>query len=89
MAEKKLRKEIDDTVLELVEIKKELGRRFRVLKDIVKPAAIVLAAVIGMKAAFKLTRMILSLLWGYRLLITLAAFMVLIRYNQVQSRHSS
>ncbi|MGO9144873.1 MAG: hypothetical protein ACLQDF_00760 [Desulfomonilia bacterium] len=89
MAEKKLRKDIDDTVLELMEIKKELGHRFMVLKDIVKPAAIVLVILIGLKMSFKLLRMIFSLLWGHRLLITMIAFVVFIRYNQMQSRSGS
>ena len=89
MAEKKLRKDINDIVLELMEIKEELGRRFKVLKDIVKPAAIVLAALIGLKISFKLLRMILALLWGQRLLITTIAFVVFIRYNQMQSRTGS
>ena len=89
MAEKKLRKDINDIVLELIEIKEELGRRFRELKDIVKPAAIVLVALIGLKTAFKLLRMILALLWGHRLLITTITCVVFIRYNQMQSRSGS
>ncbi len=89
MAEKKLRKDINDMVMELMEIKKELGRRFRVLKDIVKPAAIVLVALIGLKTTFKLLRMILALLWGHRLLITTITFVVFIRYTQMQSRSGS
>lgn len=89
MAEKKLRKDINDMVMELMEIKKELGRRFRVLKDIVKPAAIVLVALIGLKTTFKLLRMILALLWGHRLLITTITFVAFIRYTQMQSRSGS
>ena len=89
MAEKKLRKDINDIVLELIEIKKELGRRFKVLKDIVKPAAIVLVALIGLKTTFKLFRMILALLWGHRLLITTITCVVFFRYSQMQSRSGS
>jgi hypothetical protein len=89
MAEKKLRKDIDDIVLELMEIKGELGRRFRVLKDIVKPAAIVLVVLIGLKTTFKLLRMILALMGGHRLLITTITLVVFIRYNQMQSRSGS
>jgi len=89
MAEKKLRKDIDDIVLELMEIKGELGRRFRALKDIVKPAAIVLVVLIGLKTTFKLLRMILALMGGHRLLITTITFVVFIRYNQMQSRSGS
>jgi hypothetical protein len=89
MAEKKLRKDMNDIVVELMEIKKELGRRFKVLKDIVKPAAIVLVVLIGVKTTFKLLRMILALLLGHGLLITTIAFLVFIRYNQMQSRSGS
>ncbi|MGD0822686.1 MAG: hypothetical protein ABSA71_18285 [Desulfomonilia bacterium] len=89
MAEKKLRKDINDMVMELMEIKKELGRRFKVLNDIVKPAAIVLVALIGLKTTFKLLRMILALLWGHRLLITTITLVVFIRYSQMQSRSGS
>jgi hypothetical protein len=86
MAEKKLRKDMNDIVVELMEIKKELGSRFKVLKDVVKPAAIVLVVLIGVKTTFKLLRMILALLWGHGLLITTITFLVFIRYNQMQSR---
>ena len=89
MAEKKLRKDMNDIVVELMEIKKELGSRFKVLKDIVKPAAIVLVVLIGVKTTFKLLRMILALLLGHGLLITTIAFLVFIRYNQMQSRSGS
>jgi len=89
MAEKKLRKDINDMVMELMEIKGELGRRFKVLNDIAKPAAIVLVGLIGLKMTFKLLRMILALIWGHRLLITMITFVVFIRYSQMQSRSGS
>jgi hypothetical protein len=89
MAEKKLRKDINDIVLELMEIKEELGRRFKVLKDIAKPAAIVLVGLIGLKMTFKLLRMILALIWGHRLLITMITCVVFFRYSQIQSRSGS
>jgi hypothetical protein len=86
MVEKKLRKEIDDIVLELMETKEELGQRFGVLKNLAKPAVAALACIIALKIAWRIFRTIVSVLWGHKL--TVAALLILgpLGYNKIRSK---
>ena len=85
MVEKRLRKEIDGIVLELVEIGEELGKRFSILKKIAKPAAIVFAGIIALKIALGIFRMILSFLWLHKLLVTMILILGPLGYRKVRS----
>jgi hypothetical protein len=76
MAEKKLSREIDETVRELLEVRKELLLRLTPTRQWLKVAGIGLLCLIGAKIAFKLAGSILSMLWNSKLLI--AAIMLLV-----------
>ena len=86
MAEKKLRRELDDMVRELMEVRKELGPRLAELKEIGKPVALALAGLIGLKIGLKILRGILSILWGNRFVIAAVAVFAFVKYNQVKKR---
>jgi hypothetical protein len=81
MVEKKLRKEIEGIALELIEIKEELGRRLNAVKKTIKPVALVLVGLIGLKIVFKILRKVLSLVWDYKLFIAVIAILGPILYK--------
>jgi hypothetical protein len=85
MVEKKLRKEIDGIVLELVEIGEELGQRFSVLKKTAKPVAVALVCIIVLKIAFRILRMILSILWEHKLLIGTMLIVGTLVFNKIRA----
>ena len=77
MAEKKLSREIDETVRELLEVRKELLLRLSPARQWLKVAGIVLLCLAGVKITLKLTGSILSILWSSKLLIVAIIFLVL------------
>ncbi len=77
MAEKKLSREIDETVQELLEVRKELLSRLSPARHWLNAAGIGLLCLIGVKIAFKLVRSILSMLWSSKLLIIAIMLLVL------------
>jgi hypothetical protein len=79
MAEKKLSREIDKTVQELLEVRKELLLRLSPARQWLKVTGIVLLCLIGVKITFKLVGSILSMLWSSKLLIVAIMFLVLSR----------
>jgi len=79
MAEKELRRDLHETVLELLEVKGELLRRLSPAKEWAKTAALVMLGLIGLKIAFKLLRFFLRILWGNILLIGAILLLVLSR----------
>ena len=79
MAEKKLSREIDETVQELLEVRKELCHRLSPARQWLKAGGIVLLCLIGVKITFKLVGSIFSMLWGSKLLIAAIMFLVLSR----------
>jgi hypothetical protein len=88
MDEKKLRKELDAVVLELEEIKEELGTRLTLLKKKAMPAVVILAGVIGVKIALKILRGTSSLIWRHKLLIFLILLLIPLSYTMIQSKES-
>ncbi len=88
MDEKKLRKELDAVVLELEEIKEELGTRLSLLKKKAMPAVVILAGVIGVKIALKILRGTSSLIWRHKLLIFLILLLIPLSYTMIQSKES-
>jgi hypothetical protein len=79
MAEKKLNREIDETVRELLEIRKELLLRLSSASQWVKVTGIALLCFIVVKITLKLVGSILSILWNSKLLIIAIMFLVLSR----------
>jgi hypothetical protein len=88
MVEKKLRKELDAVVLELEEIKEELGGRLLLLKKRAMPTLVILAGVIGVKIALRIIRGIPSFLWRHKLLVFLILLLIPLRYSMIQSKES-
>jgi hypothetical protein len=88
MVEKKLRKELDAVVLELEEIKEELGSRLSLLKKKAMPAVVILAGIIGVKIALKILRGTSSFIWGHKLLIFLILLLIPLSYTMIQSKES-
>lgn len=86
MAEKELRKELDDIVSELTEISSELRPRLSTFKKIGKPVVLVVAGLIGVKIALRILRATLSLLWRNMLLIAAILLFVVFRFNQLHAR---
>lgn len=86
MAEKKLRRELDDLVRELMELREELKPRLSELMEVGKPVGLVLAGLIGLKIGLKLLRWTLSLLWRNLPVMAAVAVFALVRYNQVKKR---
>ncbi|MCU0575784.1 MAG: hypothetical protein MUD15_03040 [Desulfobacterota bacterium] len=86
MAEKELRKELDDIVSELREISSELRPRLSTFKKIGKPVVLVVAGFIGVKIALRILRATLSLLWRNMLLIAAILLFVVVRFNQLHAR---
>ena len=77
MAEKKLSRDIDETVQELLEVRKELLLRLSPARQWLKVAGISLLCLIGVKITFKLVSSILSMLWSSKLLIVAIMLLVL------------
>jgi hypothetical protein len=77
MAEKKLSREIDETVQELLEVRKELLLRLSPSRQWLKVAGLGLLCLIGVKITLKLVGSILSMLWRSKLLIVAIMFFVL------------
>jgi hypothetical protein len=86
MVEKKLRKELDDIVQELKKLKEELGCRFGELKKILKPAAVVLVGLIGLKIIFSVLRAVLSTLWKHKLFIGAILIAGSLGYSKIRSK---
>jgi len=84
MAEKKLRKELDDIVRELIEIKGELKPRLNELKKIGTPPALFVVGLIGMKIGLKIGRAVVVRLWRGRFLIPILMLIIFISYNKVR-----
>jgi hypothetical protein len=82
MAEKKLSREIDETVQELLEVRKELCHRLSPARQWLKAGGVVLLCLIGVKITFKLVGSIFSLLWCNKLLIAAIMFLVLSRKHE-------
>lgn len=82
MAEKRLNREIDVTVQDLLEVRKELSHRLSPARYWLKKAGIVLLGLIGAKIALKLVGWIFSLLWGSKLLIAAIMLLVLSRKHE-------
>lgn len=82
MAEKKLSCEIDETVQDLLEVRKELLHRLSPVRHWFKTAGIVLLGLIGMKITLKLAGWIFSLFWGSKLLIASIILLVLSREHK-------
>jgi hypothetical protein len=77
MAEKKLSREIDETVQELLEVRKELLLRLSPNRHWLNAAGIGLLCLIGAKITYKLVGSILSMLWNSKLLIVAIMLLVL------------
>ena len=77
MAEKKLSREIDETVQELLEVRKELLLRLSPSRQWLKVAGTGLLCLIGVKITLKLVGSILSMLWRSKLLIVAIMFIVI------------
>jgi hypothetical protein len=77
MAEKKLSREIDETVQELLEVRKELLLRLSPTRQWLKVAGIGLLCLIAVKITFKLVGSILSMLWSSKILLVAIMFLVL------------
>lgn len=84
MAEKELRRELDDIVRELMEIKTELRPRLVELKKIGTPPALFLIGLIGMKIGLKVGRAVMARLWRSRFLIPILLLIIFISYNKVR-----
>ena len=76
MAEKELRKEIEEITNDLEEIKGELEKRFAKMKKMAKPALLVLAGLIGLKIALAVMGIIFKILWKMKLVIIIALLVV-------------
>ena len=86
MAEKELRRDLHETVLELLEVKGELVRRLSPVREWAKTAVLVLAGLIGAKIALKLLRAVLGILWGNMLLIGVILLLILSRKYMAAQR---
>jgi hypothetical protein len=79
MAEKELRRDLHETVREILEVKAELARRILPAKGWARTAVLALFGLIGAKVAFKLVRIVLGVLWGNKLLISVIMLLILSR----------
>lgn len=84
MAEKELSKGFDEIVQELVEVKDELQKRFEVLKKKVKPIALAVAGLIGLKIGLWIFRIVASLLWRHKLIIMAVVIAGALWYKSTQ-----
>lgn len=79
MAEKKLSRELDVTVQELLEVRNELMNRLLPVNQHLKTAGIFMLCLFGVKLALRLAGSISSLLWGSKLLTAAIMLLVLSR----------
>jgi hypothetical protein len=79
MAEKELRKEIEELTSELEEIRGELNIRLAKIKKLAKPALLAVAGLIGLKIGLKITKGVLSMLWKMKSLILAAMLLVVLK----------
>jgi hypothetical protein len=79
MAEKELRKEIDEITGELGEIKGELDIRIAKLKKLAKPLGLAIAGVIGLKIGLKIMKGVLGLLWKLKSVFLAAALLFVLQ----------
>ena len=86
MAKKKINRDIDVTVQELLEVRQELLYRLSHANQGLKTAGIILLCLIGVKIALKVAWSIFSLLWSSKLLITAIMFLVLSRKQMCSVR---
>jgi hypothetical protein len=86
MAEKELRKEIEEITGELEEIKGELAARFAKMKKLAKPALLVLAGLIGLKIALKVMGILFKILWKMKLVILIAGIVAGMKLYQSQNK---
>jgi hypothetical protein len=86
MAEKELRKEIEEITSDLEEIKIELEKRFAKMKKMAKPALLVLAGLIGLKIALTIMGIIFKLLWKMKLVIIIALLVVGLKFYLSKSK---
>lgn len=86
MAEKELRKEIEEIISDLEEIKGELEKRFSRMKKMAKPALMVLAGLIGLKIALSILGIIFRLLWKMKLVIIIALLAVGLKFYTSSSK---
>jgi hypothetical protein len=77
MAEKELRKEIEELTSELEEIRGELDIRLAKIKKLAKPALLAVAGLIGLKIGLKISKGVLSMLWKLKSLF-LAAMLLFV-----------
>lgn len=85
MAEKELRKDINEITGEIEEVKAELMARLAKFKKLLKPAVIGVAGLIGLKIALKLLRVFLALFWKLKLPILIMLFLVFLKFYRHQS----
>lgn len=79
MAEKELRKEIDEITSELEEVGAELKVRLAKIKKLAKPAALAVVGIIGLKIGLKILKGILSLLWKLKSVILGASLLLVLQ----------
>lgn len=79
MAEKKLSREIDETVQDLLEVRKELLHRLSPVRHWFRTAGLVLLGLVGVKITLKLAGWIFSLLWESKIFIAAIMFLVISR----------
>ena len=79
MAEKELRKEIDEITSELEEIRGELNVRLAKIKKLAKPAALAVVGLIGLKIGLKITKGIFSLLWKLKTIFLAATLLFVLQ----------
>ncbi len=84
MAEKELRKDMKEITHELEEIKAELEVRLARFKRMLKPAAFAIAAIIGLKIAFKLAGVFFSVFWKLKLPILVVGLLVFLKFRHPQ-----
>lgn len=88
MAEKELRKEIEEITNDLEEIKGELEKRFAKMKKMAKPALLVLAGLIGLKIALAIMGIVFKLLWKMKLVIVIALLVVGLKFYLGRSQEA-
>lgn len=79
MAEKELRKDIEEIAGELQEIRGELGIRLAKIRKLAKPAVLAVAGLIGLKIGLKITKGIFSLLWKLKTLFLAATLLFVLK----------
>jgi hypothetical protein len=77
MSQEQIRKDIDSLIAEIKEIKKEMALRFDLIKgdafEGLKAAAVIAAALFGIRIAFKITLAILSFAFRHKLSLAIVS----------------